>query len=502
MTAALQTPAEAARWLRTQVSGALRTDSREVAEGDGFVAWPGARVDGRRFVGAALAAGAAACLVERDDAAGLDLPASDRVLPYPGLKADGGEIASIFYGHPSRALHLVAVTGTNGKTSTAWWLTAALSALGHPELSPCAVVGTLGAGPLGALEPTGLTTPDPVVLQTRLADFIRRGVRSCALEASSIGLTEGRLAGSRIEVAVFTNFTRDHLDYHHDMTSYWRAKRALFDWPGLRSAVINLDDAKGSELVAHVCAHGVDAWPVSLQGRSGARLYASGLGRSASGGLRWRVHEDGQEVELETALLAEYNATNVMGVLGALRALRVPLVDAARICMRLPPVPGRLEHVLLPGMPLAIIDFAHTPDALQHVLGALKPLARQRGGQLWCLFGCGGNRDPSKRPLMAAVAEALADQVVVTSDNPRDEDPLTIVLQIKAGFRRPGEVRIDPDRAQAIRHVLQHQAEPNDVVLIAGKGHETYQEIAGQRLPFSDRSHASVALRARAGGQA
>lgn len=502
MTVVLQTPAEAARWLRTQVNGALRSDSREVAEGDGFVAWPGTRVDGRRFVGAALAAGATACLIEDDGAAGLKLPASDRVLSYSGLKADGGEIASTFYGHPSRALHLVAVTGTNGKTSTAWWLAAALSALGHPELSPCAVVGTLGAGPLGALEATGLTTPDPVVLQTRLADFIRRGVRSCALEASSIGLAEGRLAGSHIEVAIFTNLTRDHLDYHHDMAGYWHAKRALFDWPSLRAAVVNLDDAKGSELVEHVRARGLDAWPVSLQGRPGARLRASGLGRSASGGLRWRVREGEQEVELETALLAEYNATNVMGVLGALRALHVPLADAARICTRLPPVPGRLEHVLLPGMPLAIIDFAHTPDALQHVLGALKPLARQRGGRLWCLFGCGGNRDPSKRPLMAAVAEALADQVIVTSDNPRDEDALAIVLQIKAGFRRPGEVRVDPDRAQAIRHVLQHQAEPNDVVLIAGKGHETYQEIAGKRLPFSDRSHASVALRARAGGQA
>lgn len=496
---ALKSPAEAARWLRTHVRGALHADSRQVLAGDGFVAWPGARADARRFVGAALAAGAAACLVEREGVAGLVLPESDRVLPYEGLKVACGEIADIFYDHPSRALRVVAVTGTNGKTSTTWWLTAALSALEHPQLSPCALVGTLGTGQLGALEPTDLTTPDPVRLQARLADFVRDGVWSCALEASSIGLAEHRLAGTRVEVAVFTNFTRDHLDYHHDMATYWQAKRMLFETPELRAAVINLDDAKGGELVEHVRARGLDVWSVSLQGRPGARLFASGLERTASGGLRWRVHEGERIVEIETELVAEYNAANVMGVLGALRALQVPLADAVQACAELPPVPARLEHVAVPGMPLAIIDFAHTPDALQHVLDALRPLARQRHGRLWCLFGCGGNRDASKRPLMAAVAEALADQVVITSDNPRDEEPLAIMLQIKAGLRRPGDVRVDPDRAHAIRHVLMHEAAAADVVLIAGKGHESYQEIAGKKWPFSDRSHARAALRARAG---
>jgi len=495
----LQSPADAARWLRTHVSGALHADSRRVLDGDGFVAWPGARVDARRFVGAALAAGAAACLVERAGAAELALPDSDRVVAYEGLKAACGEIASIFYGQPSRALRLVAVTGTNGKTSTAWWLTAALSALAHPELSPCALVGTLGAGPLDALEPTGLTTPDPVLLQSRLADFVREGLRSCALEASSIGLAEQRLVGTHVDVAVFTNFSPDHLDYHHDMAAYWDAKRALFDRPELRAAVVNLDDARGSELAAHARARGVDTWPVSLQGRPGARLSASVLTRNALGALCWRVHEGERVVEMQSSLIAEYNAANVMGVIAALRALHVPLADAVQACAQLPPVPARLEHVAVPGAPLAIVDFAHTPDALQHVLEALKPLARQRQGRLWCLFGCGGNRDASKRPLMAAVAEALADQVVITSDNPRDEDPLAIVLQVKAGLRRPADVRVEPDRAQAIRHVLMHEAGINDVVLIAGKGHETWQEIAGEKWPFSDRSHARAALRARVG---
>lgn len=495
-TTCLHTPAEATRWLRARVTGALRTDSRQLQAGDGFVAWPGARTDGRRFVADALAAGARACLVEQEGADALALPASGSVARYAGLKRACGPIASLYYGQPSQGLKLVAVTGTNGKTSTTWWLAAALTALGRSDVSPCALVGTLGVGRAGALTHTGLTTPDPVLLQARLADFVAQGVRSCALEASSIGLAEHRLDGAQVDVAVFTNFTRDHLDYHHDMAGYWQAKRRLFDWAGLRAAVVNLDDARGAELAAHVAARRLAVWTVSLQGRSDARLRASDLHRDAAGGLCWRVHDGEQVAQVHTALLAEYNAANLMAVLAVLRALDVPLQDAVRVCAQLPAVPGRMERLQQAGKPLAVIDFAHTPDALEHVLRALRPLAQQRGGRLWCVFGCGGNRDASKRPLMAQAVETLADRVVLTSDNPRDEEPLAIMAQIRAGLQRPAAATEQPDRAAAIAAALQ-QAAPADVVLIAGKGHERWQEVAGRKLPFSDHQQAEAALQAR-----
>lgn len=492
----LHTPQEAARWLRSRVTGQLQADSRQVRAGDGFIAWPGAATDGRRFVGAALAQGAQACLVEREGAGafGFDDPA---IAVYPQLKAATSLVAGAYYEHPSRALNMVAVTGTNGKTSTAWWLSDVLSKLELPALSPCALVGTLGIGMAPAVEATGMTTPDPVLLQRRLRDFVDAGVRSCAIEASSIGIAEHRLDGMAIRVAVFTNFTQDHLDYHGSMQAYWESKADLFRWPGLRAAVINIDDPRGPELVELAQQRGLDVWTVSL--RQAARLQAFDL-RYGPEGLQWQVHEGAQIVTVTTSLIGDYNASNLMGVLGVLRALDVPLADAAAACQALLPVPGRLERLDAPGAPMAVVDYAHTPDALAKALAALRPLALARGGRLWCVFGCGGNRDAGKRPLMAAAAEGAADRLVITSDNPRDEAPQTIVEQMLAGLSAPGAVQVELDRAQAILSTVR-AANAQDVVLVAGKGHETYQEVRGQRLSFSDVDQVQRAFTARAAGK-
>lgn len=493
----LRTPQEAARWLRARVAGQLHADSRQVRPGDGFIAWPGAAVDGRRFVAAALAQGAQACLVEQEGVEAFGF-ADERIATYPRLKADTSLIADAYYGAPSHELSMVAVTGTNGKTSTAWWLASLLSGVKLPGTSPCALVGTLGTGVPPEVQPTGLTTPDPVLLHRRLREFADQGVKSCAIEASSIGIVEHRLDGLAIRVAVFTNFTQDHLDYHGTMDAYWQAKAALFDWPGLQAAVINLDDPRGAELEAKARARGLDVWTVSLH--QPARLQGGGL-VYGSRGMTFDVTEGALMQSLDTALIGEFNASNVLCALGALRALGVPLNAALRACADLPAVPGRMECLGGPNEPLAVIDYAHTSDALEKALAALRPLAQQRGGRLWCVFGCGGNRDAIKRPLMAAAAEAAADIVLVTSDNPRGERPQAIIADILTGFANVAKVRTETDRARAIALALT-EASPADVVLIAGKGHEDYQEIEGRRWPFSDQAQARAALHARQAGVA
>ncbi|MDP9901693.1 UDP-N-acetylmuramoyl-L-alanyl-D-glutamate--2,6-diaminopimelate ligase [Variovorax ginsengisoli] len=486
---------EAAHWLRSCVSGDLHADSRSIGEGDAFIAWPGAASDGRAHVGAALARGASVCLVEREGVEGFGFD-DDAIAAFSGLKAATGPIAASFYGQPSSQLAVIAVTGTNGKTSTAWWLAEALSQrAGH---GPCALVGTLGIGAPPSLTYTGLTTPDPVMLQRALRGFVARGFSACAIEASSIGIAERRLDGCDIRVAVFTNFTQDHLDYHGDMDTYWAAKAELFRWPGLGAAVVNIDDVHGASLVANLIDRGtgaLDIWTVSAAGAP-ARLRAQDIGHGVDG-LTFNVVEEGAEPErLATQLIGQYNVANLLGVIGTLRCLGMPLAAAVAACRNLSSVPGRMERVSLAGQPLAVVDYAHTPDALDKALAGLRPLAQARGGRLWCVFGCGGDRDAGKRPMMAAVAERRADCVVVTSDNPRSEKPAAILSQILLGFASPETVQVEPDRALAIAQVLA-QAAPEDVVLLAGKGHEDWQEMGGQRVPFSDRAHALEALAMR-----
>ncbi len=504
MTLQLVNPAQAVDWLRARVrplgADLLRTDSRQVRAGDGFIAWPGAATDGRRYVGAALAAGAAACLVEQDGAAAFGLDAADdRIATLAGLKAATGPIAAAWFGQPAQALQVIAVTGTNGKSSTAWWTAQALTALGQR----CGVVGTLGIGepPLGAssgsIEFTGLTTPDPVTLQAAFRRMADDGFAACAIEASSIGLAEQRLAGTPVTVAQFTNFSRDHLDYHGDMASYWAAKRVLFGWSELQAAVINIDDAQGAALAKERGDAGIDLWTTSVLPNSGpARLQATGLGY-VDGGLAFTLVEGDSHAPVRSRLIGDYNASNLLAVLGALRALGVPLAQAAVLVPQLTPVPGRMDRVSTgDGQPELVVDYAHTPDALDKALNALRPLAAARGGRLWCVFGCGGNRDATKRPLMGAIAQRLADVVVLTSDNPRDEPPALILDQIRAGMVAADKVLIIEDRRAAIHHAVL-QVAANDVLLIAGKGHEDYQEVAGIKRPFLDRAVALLALAQR-----
>jgi len=502
MVTELHTPVQAAQWLHGRVRGVLQTDSRQVGAGDGFIAWPGAARDGRQFVPGALAQGALACLVERSGADVYGF-ADEHIAAYTGLKAASGPIAAAYYEQPSQQLDVMAVTGTNGKTSTSWWLAQALGAL-RPAVA-CGLIGTLGVGRVPApgsahaIVSTGLTTPDPVLLQQTLRRFVDEGLTACAIEASSIGIAERRLDGTRIRTAIFTNFTQDHLDYHGSMEAYWLAKAELFDWPGLRAAVINLDDPKGAELAACLAGRELDVWTVSLQQTAGARLVAQDI-RMGSQGVHFTVCEGAQRVDLETQTLGDYNVSNLLGVIATLRTLGVPLAQAVDACRVLHPVPGRMEFQGGADLPLAVVDYAHTPDALAQVLRALRPLAAQRGGQLWCVFGCGGDRDPHKRPLMGAAARQ-ADRVVLTNDNPRSESPEAIVAQIRPGLVGQGALDIVLDRAQAITGALR-QAAANDVVLVAGKGHEDYQETAGVRQPFSDRQQVGLALQARRTGVA
>jgi UDP-N-acetylmuramoyl-L-alanyl-D-glutamate--2,6-diaminopimelate ligase len=483
---ALSTPKEAALWLRQYVSGTLVADSRRVRPGDGFMAWPGAANDARRFVPDVLAAGAAACLVEAEGAQTDNWADDARVATYAGLKSAAAPIAAAFFSEPSLELSVIAVTGTNGKTSTAWWLAQALSQLGQH----CAVVGTLGIGEPGALVFNGLTTPDPVLFQEQLRCLVDEGFVACAVEASSIGLEERRLDATQVHTAIFTNFTQDHLDYHGSMAAYWAAKEQLFYWPGLQAAVVNIDDAHGAELADVLGTEKLDVWTVSCTGS--ARIAARSIQYGVDA-LSFEVVEGETVCQVTAPIVGDFNVSNLLGVIASLRSLGLPLKDIAAVCTSISPVPGRMETLIAEAAPLVVIDYAHTPDALEKTLQALKPQAQSRGGKLWCLFGCGGDRDTSKRALMGAVASRHADYTVLTSDNPRTEKTGDIIAQILVGMPASAAVLQQPDRALAIAAALQ-QAQPQDVVLIAGKGHENYQDIQGVRRPFSDREQAELAL--------
>jgi UDP-N-acetylmuramyl-tripeptide synthetase len=481
----LHTPEQAAGWLHARVRGSLTTDSRHVKPGDGFIAWPGAATDARQYVGDVLKAGAGACLVETSGIEAYGFT-DTKIAAYAGLKTAAAPIAAAYFEAPSKQLQTIAITGTNGKTSTAWWLAQALGKLGRP----CGVVGTLGIGTPGAMVFNGLTTPDPVLLQQQLRRFVDDGFAACAIEASSIGIAEHRLDATHLSVAVFTNFTQDHLDYHGSMQAYWAAKASLFAWPGLQSAVINVDDAKGRDLGVMLKDSSIDVWTVAID--EPARLQAKDIEQQA-GALSFAVLEGAERRVVTTSAIGLYNVSNLLGVLGALRALGASLEDAAKACSDLSAVPGRLNTLNQIGKPLVVIDYAHTPDALEKVLLALRPVAKTRGGQLWCVFGCGGDRDATKRPLMAAAAQKNADQIVVTSDNPRSENPASIISQILLGLTHSDSVRVEADRALAVAQTLA-SAQPDDVVLLAGKGHEDYQEIGGVKHRFDDMHHAQMAL--------
>lgn len=461
----------------------LTLDSRQVRPGDLFLAVPGGRQDGRAHIADALARGAVAVAYEAEGAPAL--PATDvPLLPINGLAGQLSAIAGRFYGEPSRALRLVGVTGTNGKTSVSQLLAQALDLLGER----CGIIGTLGNGFYGALRSGRHTTPDPIGVQGALAGLKQAGAHAVAMEVSSHGLEQGRVAALDFKVAVFTNLSRDHLDYHGTMDAYAAAKARLFAWPGLRCRVLNLDDAFGRQLAAE--AQGSRLLGYSLEDRS-AYLYCRHA-KFDEQGVRAEIVTPQGEGLLRSPLLGRFNLSNLLAVVGALLALEYPLDEILAVMPRLQAPAGRMQRLGGGDRPLVVVDYAHTPDALEKVLEALRPHVR---GRLLCLFGCGGDRDRGKRPLMAAVAERLADAVLVTDDNPRGEAPEQIFTDIRAGFAAADRVSFQHGRGAAIAHLVA-SAEPADVLLLAGKGHEDYQEVHGVRQPFSDIEEAEKALSA------
>lgn len=481
----------------------LCTDSRSVVGGDVFLAWPGLRSDGREHIGEAIAAGAAAVLWER---AGFDWSSGWAVpnIAVDGLRDMAGHLANVVYGRPSEKLWTIGVTGTNGKTSCSQWLAQACEACG----ARTAVVGTLGIGfppRLGgnstwSFWPSPNTTPDPVLLHRFLSDLRAQGAQGVAMEVSSIGLEQGRVNGVAFGAALFTNLSRDHLDFHGDMEGYARAKQKLFQSPGLRHAVLNLDDVQGVQISRMLSGTSVARTGYSLSEgvalRAGLEhwMEARDIVVSAQG-ITFTATCSWGEARIESRLLGRFNIANLLGVLATMMVSGVPFDRAVGAVAALQPVPGRMQRLGGGDRPLAVVDYAHSPDALEKTLAALKDVTRGVGGRLVCLIGCGGERDRGKRPLMGAVAARHADYVVLTSDNPRGEDPQAIIDDILQGMTAENlpPLRAEPDRGRAIRLALAAAA-PGDVVLLAGKGHEDYQEIGGRRLPFSDAREAAAAL--------
>ena len=463
----------------------LASDSRRAGPGVAFFAYPGEAADGRAYIADAVRRGAAAVVWEEEGFAWRpewQLPNA----PVRGLKQRCGALASEFYGRPSESLWICGVTGTNGKTSCSQWIAACLDG---------AVIGTLGYGTPGALQPLGNTTPDALELHYLLKTLRERQFRAVSMEVSSHGLVQGRVSSIAFDCALFTNVSHDHLDYHGSMEAYVEAKARLFDHPGLEVAVLNLDDVVGVQLARKLTARGMRTIGYSLS-RAGF----------APGSVREHLFADNGQVEsswgraaLEVNQLGRFNVSNALGVLGCLVAYGMPFEAAAARLAALPSVPGRMEVVSRrddASQPLVVVDYAHTPDALDKVLQALRPVADARRGRLIAVFGAGGDRDAKKRPLMGTIVARMADHAVVTSDNPRGEDPSSIIAQITRDMQGPHEAQVD--RARAIELAI-GAAAPADVVLIAGKGHEDYQEIAGKRLPFSDAHAARAALAKRAG---
>ncbi|WP_028614652.1 UDP-N-acetylmuramoyl-L-alanyl-D-glutamate--2,6-diaminopimelate ligase [Halopseudomonas pelagia] len=465
----------------------LALDSRQVKPGCLFLAVPGLKHDGRQHIAQAQAAGAAAVAYEAQGAG--DLGCSLPALAIDGLAGQLSAIAGRFYGNPSQQLRVVGITGTNGKTSVSQMLAQALGALGEP----CGVIGTLGSGMPDALLDHGMTTPDALRVQQQLAQLRKLGAKAVSMEVSSHALQQGRVAAVDFDLGIFTNLSRDHLDYHGDMASYAAAKALLFERP-LRAAVINLDDPFATQLLPR-CTGKVTTYSLN---NSQADIHCSDI-RYDQQGIIAQVHVGshvgghmGEIVaSLSTPLLGAFNLANLLAVLGGLCALGVAAKEALAELAKLQAPAGRMQRLGGDNKPVVVVDYAHTPDALEKALTALRAHAQ---GKLTCVFGCGGDRDAGKRALMGRVAEQGADQLVVTDDNPRSEASASIIEQILQGIEQPQAVRVIASRAQAIHNSIT-QAQAGDLILLAGKGHETYQEINGVRQPFSDIEQAERALR-------
>lgn len=460
----------------------VESDSRRVLPGDVFLAFRGEYADGRDYISMALANGAVAVLWD---------PADDFVwkpewtvanMPVPDLRARAGIVAGYVANNPSQTLRVIGITGTNGKTSISHWLAQAFSLLGQKA----ALIGTVGNGFYGELTETTHTTPDPVTVQHKLAEYRRQGAHVVTMEVSSHGLDQARVNGVAFHTALFTNLTRDHLDYHGTMEAYGAAKEKLFHWMGLQNAVINVDDAFGRAMAerldrsqVRVITYGLeqgDVRPLSLV--------------NSLDGLQLRVATPWGETDIRSGLLGRFNASNLLACLAALCASGVDLAIAAQVLGKIQPARGRMQRIGGAHEPLVVVDYSHTPDSLEKALSTLAEI-RPQGSKLFCVFGCGGDRDRGKRPIMGGIAERIADVTVLTSDNPRSEDPQAIIDDVLAGMQQHGQVMAD---REAAIHWAVEQARAGDIILIAGKGHEEYQDINGVKRPFSDFRVAEEAL--------
>jgi UDP-N-acetylmuramoyl-L-alanyl-D-glutamate--2,6-diaminopimelate ligase len=474
----LSVPAQADREISTLV-----LDSRQVQTNSLFLAIKGTQRDGRQYIADALSRGAAAVLVEVDTPSeGISFQQNVPIVPICQLQHKIGHLAASFYGHPARKLRMIGTTGTSGKTSCTHFIAQALQSLNVP----CGIIGTLGSGFYGALGTVGLTTPDAITLQSLLSTFVHQGAKAIAMEVSSHSIAQGRITGIEFDLGIFTNLTQDHLDYHGDMESYAAVKRRFLAGLPTKQIIVNAGDAYGQKWINElapsksVIAYSLTKPCFSLP--SGVPcIYAEQVELTLAG-IRAHIHSPWGEGQIVLPLVGQFNLSNSLAVLTALGVLGVAFSDILNQLSRLHAVPGRMQPLGGQGRPLVVVDYAHKPDALEKVLQTLRELTY---GKLICVFGCGGERDRGKRPLMAKIAERWADQVIVTNDNPRHEDPQAIAAEIRQGFSHPERVFIELDRSKAIENSIQW-AQAVDCVLIAGKGAEQYQQIGDEKIPFDD----------------
>lgn len=467
----------------TEITG-LCSDSRLVVKGDLFVALPGVHIDSHQFIEEAIAKGAAAILCTNNYTFDSPVP----IICCSDVAKIAGMIASRFYGDPSKEMTLIGVTGTNGKTSTTHFIAQALEKANYS----CGVIGTLGSGFLQNLAPSPHTTPFAVQLQQQLARLHQEGAKAVAMEVSSHALAQDRVWGTQFKIAVFTNLTRDHLDYHRTMEEYAQAKKQLFYYPNLKYAVINLDDPFGLELAKELKSK-VEVYGYGLNPSDHEKMIVSNHLSLNSKGILAKIISPWGDFEIRSQLLGRFNVSNLLASFTTLGLMGIPHQDAIHYLESVHTVPGRMQVFGGGKQPLVVVDYAHTPDALQQVLLSLR---EHTSSQLWCVFGCGGDRDRGKRELMGQIAERYSDQLVITDDNPRSENPQLIIDEIMKGLLCPWAVEVEHDRGAAIAHVISC-AKSGDVVLVAGKGHEDYQIIGEEKLPFSDADQVQIQLRNR-----
>lgn len=464
----------------------LTLDSRDVKAGDLFFALPGAHVSGRSFVDAAITQGAVAVLVEQQQDECVEIRHQVPIIPVTHLKEKMSDIAGRFYNHPSKQLSVLGVTGTNGKTTTSQFIAEALSLMGVT----CGVIGTVGIGLVGSLTPSSHTTPHAIDVQRFLAQLLQQGAKAVVMEVSSHGLDQHRVESIQFHTALFTNLTRDHLDYHLTMDAYGQAKAKLFLRTELKRAVINFDDAFGKVLAEKTADH-IPTYTYSLVSQK-ADITAKNIVFNEQG-IRAIITTPWGEGELISSLLGRFNLSNLLGVLSVLCSYGYELNQSLSVLSRLHSVAGRMQRLGGDHQPLVVVDYAHSPDALQNVLITLREHCR---GQLWCVFGCGGDRDAGKRSLMGEISALYADKVIITDDNPRFESSQKIIDAILSGIKNKKGIIVEANRSSAIEYAIA-QASVNDVILIAGKGHEDYQESQGVKKPFNDITQAKIALHKR-----